>query len=99
MQDDKELIEYNSKSLDALIVIAKGNVDFVGQLKELQEQLKYLIATADPKIVDLDKTIKNEIGDLRIALTKSDGEVSFGVEKLSLMFDWLPRTEKRGCED
>jgi len=75
-KEDRELISENAKAIDALIVLAGDNQDFVNKLKELQEKLKYLIASSDSKIFDFDKLIKNKIGDLRILLTKSEGNLS-----------------------
>lgn len=75
-KEDRELISENAKAIDALIVLVGDNQDFVNKLKELQEKLKYLIASSDSKIFDFDKLIKNKIGDLRILLTKSEGNLS-----------------------
>ena len=74
--DDRNLISENAASVEALIVLAKGNLEVIGELKELQEKLKYLIPSPKAKIVEYDKTIKNKLGDLRIALTKADGETT-----------------------
>lgn len=74
--DDRLLISENAASVEALIVIAKGNPEVIGELKDLQEKLKYLIPSANTKIAEYDKTIKNKLGDLRIALTKADGETT-----------------------
>lgn len=74
--EDREIIEHNSKAIDALLVLAEENDEFKGELLELQEKLKYLVPSADSKVIDGDKKIRNLIGDLRIALTKSDGEDS-----------------------
>lgn len=76
VKEDRELIEFNSRSIDAIIVLAKDNDEFINELKALQGKLKYLIPSEKSKIFDFDKTIKNKIGDLRIVLTKSDGEVT-----------------------
>ncbi len=76
VKDDRELVEANSKAIDALVILAEGNGEIIEELKELQIKLKYLIPSVNPKVVDCDKSIKNKIGDLRIALTKSDGETS-----------------------
>lgn len=81
-KDDRELIAANSSALEALFVLANGNEELVSELKNLQEKIKYLIPSSDSKINDYDKTIKNKIGDLRIALTKADGETSKKVEGL-----------------
>lgn len=69
---DRELIEDNSKAVEVLVVLAKTNEPLIATLKELQEKLKYLIPSDDSKIMDIDKSIRNKIGDLRIALNKAD---------------------------
>lgn len=74
--DDRELIARNSKALEALVIIAGDNAEIICELRGLQEKLKYLIPSDNPKVIGYDKTIENKIGDLRIALTKSDGEVT-----------------------
>lgn len=80
--DDRELVAANSKAVEALIVLAKDNEEIATELKDLQEKLKYLIPSDDPKVTDYDKKIKNLIGDMRIALTKSDGEESKKTENI-----------------
>ncbi len=74
--DDRELIAENSKAVEALFVLAEDNASLVEELKALQEKLKYLMPSDDSKVTEYDKKIKNLIGDMRIALTKSDGEDS-----------------------
>lgn len=72
--DDRELVATNSASFEALIVLAQENEELITEMNALQEQLKYLVPVEDAKVADYDKKIKNLIGDLRIALTKSEGE-------------------------
>lgn len=80
--DDRELVATNSKAMDALVVLAKDNEDIIEELKSLQETMKYLVPSDDSKVIDYDKKIKNLIGDMRIALTKSDGEDSKKTDEL-----------------
>lgn len=82
-QDDKELIAVNSKSIEALIVLAKDNIDIVETLKELQEKIKYLTPSNNFKVIDYDKLIKNKIDDLRMVLIKFDsvGELHTAIYK------------------
>lgn len=80
--DDRELVATNSKAMDALVVLAKDNEDIIEELKSLQETMKYLVPSDDAKVTDCDKKIKNLIGDMRIALTKSDGEDSKKTDEL-----------------
>lgn len=81
VKEDRELVEKNAKFVDTLIVLTKGNGEAEGMLKSLQEQLKYLIPTADPKVYNADKQIGNKLGDLRIILTKADGESTRKVQE------------------
>ena len=82
--EDKELISENERSVDSLIVLAQqaNNEQFVVELKQLKEKIKYLIPSTDDKVRDYDKKIKNLIGDLRIALVKGDSEVSVKANNL-----------------
>ena len=80
--EDRELVSENERSVNALIVLADGDDVLVEKLKNLQEKLKYLIATDNGKVIDFDKKIRNLIGDLRIALTKADGETNKKVQNL-----------------
>lgn len=73
VQEDRELVAKNEKSIEALIVLAGDNEDFKKQLRLLQEKLKYL--TPSETVKDYDKKIRNEIEDLRIILNKSEGEL------------------------
>ena len=75
-KENRELIAANSNAVDGLIVLAGTNDELIAELKDLKEKLKYLIPSDNVKVVDYDKQIKNMLGDLRIALTKADGEVS-----------------------
>ena len=74
--EDRELVEFNSDSISTLLVFTENNEQLTSQLKDLQDTLKYLIPSSKSEIMDYDKKIKNKIGDLKIALTKSDGETS-----------------------
>ena len=76
VKEDRELVEANSKAIEALIILANDNASVINELNNLQEKLKYLIPSDKSKVADYDKMIKNKIGDLRIVLTKSDGEVT-----------------------
>lgn len=81
-KEDRDLIQSNSQSIDALIILAKDRASLISDLKALQEKLKYLIPSDQAKIIDYDKTIRNKLGDLRIALTKSDDELSKKVSNI-----------------
>lgn len=72
--NDRELIAENAKAIEALVVLSQDNEELITELRELQNELKFLRPSNAPKVMDYDKSIKNKIGDLRIALTKSDGE-------------------------
>lgn len=84
---DRELIEFNAKSVESLIVLAKGNFDLIKELNVLKEKIKYLIASDKAKIYDYDKAIKNKIGDLKIALTRSEGADNKSIQQLIAEID------------
>lgn len=86
-KEDKELVEINSKTVESLIVLAKENEMIVAKLKSLQETIRYLIASGDPKVMDYDKKIRNLLQDLRIALTKSDGQNSKKIDDILVDLD------------
>ena len=73
---DLRLINENTKFVEVLLVQAEDNEEVVKELKELQETLKYLKPSRDKKVYDYDKKIKDNLGDLKIAFTKTDGEGS-----------------------
>ena len=73
---DNKLIAENTKFVEVLLVQAEGNDEVVNELKELQENLKYLKPSREKKVYDYDKKIKDNLGDLKIAFTKTDGEGS-----------------------
>lgn len=79
-KENQEAIELNSKSIDVLVVLAEGHDDVVAELNELKEKLAFLLPS--DKTVNVDKKIKNLIGDLKIALTKSEGEMSGKVSEI-----------------
>lgn len=74
--EDRELIESNEKSINAIIVLVEGNDELVEKLKELQVKLKFLVASDNAKVKEADKKIKNLIGDLRIEAGKAGSEES-----------------------
>lgn len=76
VKEDRELVESNSGAIEALVILAKNNEVIVNDLQDLQEKIKYLIPSDKSKVLECDKSIKNKIGDLRIVLTKSDGELT-----------------------
>lgn len=80
--ENRELVAFNSKSIDGLIVLAGDREELVESLKDLREKLKFLIPSDKPKVMDYDKTVKNKIGDLKIALIKADGDASKKVDDL-----------------
>lgn len=75
-KEDRDLIKENADAIEALVILASDNEEFVRKLKAVQEKLRYLSASADSKILDYDKAIKNKLGDLRILLTKNEGEIA-----------------------
>ena len=76
MQQNRELISENSRSVESLILLAGSNAALAEDLRTMEETLKYLIPSSDSKVTEYDSTIKSLLEDLRIALVKADGETS-----------------------
>lgn len=51
-------------------------------MRELREQIKYLVPSPKAEVLEFDKKIRNLIGDMKIALTKTDGEDDKKTENL-----------------
>ncbi len=81
-KEDRDLIEANSRAVEALLVLAENNEEFKKELRELQEQIKYLVPSPKEEVLEFDKKIRNLIGDMKIALTKTDGEDDKKTENL-----------------
>lgn len=74
--DDKELIDENARFVEVLKAQAEGNDEVLEELNDLQEKIKYLKPSREKKVYEYDKKIKDSLGDLKIAFTKTDGEGS-----------------------
>lgn len=74
-KEDRELIEFNSKSIDVLLTLTE-NEELQAELRKIQEEIKFLIPSPDGKIFDFDKKIKAQIEDMKILFTKNaDGKM------------------------
>ena len=75
-KEDRELVEYNSKSIDVLLVLAENDAIITNELKKIKEELKFLIPSHEPTIFDFDKKIKAQVEDIKILFTKNtDGKM------------------------
>ena len=68
-QNDRELIEVNSNTVDTLVVLASSE-EMKTELLELKETIKYITPLTGDKAFSLDKKIGGIIGDLKIEMTK-----------------------------
>ena len=80
-KEDRNLIAENSKMIEVLLVLCKGREEEEKALKELEEKMKYLQSSTDDDVLKIDKKIKNQLADLKIALVKEDGEFTDKVKK------------------
>ena len=70
---DRELIENNAGAIDALIVLAY-NDEIKAKFKALKERVKYIIPLVEEKAYSMDKKISALIGDIKIELSKYNGD-------------------------
>ncbi len=74
-RQDYDLVEVNAKTVEVLIAQTEDE-NFRTALRDLQEELKYLMPSAKSKVYDCDKKIKNLLEDLKIALIKCKDETA-----------------------
>ena len=75
-KEDRELLEYNSKSIDVLLVLSENDGNITNELKKIQEEIKFLIPSHEAVVFDFDKKIKAQIEDIKILFTKNtDGKM------------------------
>lgn len=68
--DDRNLIEANANAVDTLVVLASDNEEVIDALKDIQNKLRYLIASDNTKVYKLDEIIKNQLQDMKLYLNK-----------------------------
>ena len=78
-QADRDLIAANSGAVEALVILAY-NDELKAQLKDIKEEIKYIIPLVADKAYTMDKKISGIIGDLKIEFTKYDGEEKSSVK-------------------
>ena len=83
---DRELIEKNSGAIDALVVLAYDDA-VKAKLKALKEQVKYIIPLVDEKAYSMDKKVSALIGDIKIELSKYNGEEKVAAKITNLIRD------------
>lgn len=67
---DRELIELNANAVDTLVVLAGENEEIIGALNDVQNKLRYLIASDNSKVYKVDEIIKNQLQDMKLYLNK-----------------------------
>lgn len=68
--DDRNIIEANANAVDTLVVLASDNEEVIDALKDIQNKLRYLIASDNAKVYKLDEIIKNQLQDMKLYLNK-----------------------------
>ncbi len=68
--ESRTAVSDNAQTIEVLLVLAKGKDALIKELQDLQEKLKYLSPSTEDKVKDIDKKIKNLLGDIKIELNK-----------------------------
>lgn len=80
--EDRKLIETNSKTVGKLTMLANDNEELISKLKDLQEKLKYLKPVKSEEAMEADRKIANKIDDLKIELSRFNGDTSYRIGSL-----------------
>lgn len=101
VKEDRELVEGNSKAIEALIILANNNDVVINELQGLQEKLKYLIPSDNSKVVDYDNfEITSQMKDMSAMTSEflqGMGSLSKDMMKLTKEKDFL-KVEKQFTE-
>ena len=89
-KENSDLIRQNDKRIEELIVLA-GNNALIDELRGIQEKIRYLIPSADDKVAECDRKIKEQIEDLKIRMVKEENSeqiqktVEHSIKQLNLL--------------
>lgn len=81
--EDRKTILLTSQEIDILIELDRNKV-FKTALLTIQEELKYLSPRDNVVVYEIDKKIRDKIGELRLLFNKLDGQDKDYIESLIL---------------
>ena len=81
--EDRKTILLTSQEIDILIELDRNKV-FKTALLSVQEELKYLSPRDNVVVYEIDKKIRDKIGELRLLFNKLDGQDKDYIESLIL---------------
>lgn len=74
LNTSKDLIAANAQTIEVLVVLAEGDASIIKELRTVQDKLQYLSPSTNEKVKAIDEKINDELGDLKIELSKSKAE-------------------------
>ena len=69
--EDRKCVLLSAQEIDVLMVLDKKNF-YKAKFEEMKDQLLYLSPRDNKEVYEIDKKIKDKIGDLKLVLNKSD---------------------------
>ena len=69
--EDRKCVLLSAQEIDVLMVLDKKNY-YKTKFEEMKDQLLYLSPRDNKEVYEIDKKIKDKIGDLKLVLNKSD---------------------------
>ena len=69
--EDRKCVLLSAQEIDVLMVLDKKNY-YKAKFEEMKDQLLYLSPRDNKEVYEIDKKIKDKIGDLKLVLNKSD---------------------------
>ena len=79
--DDRKQLLLAAQEIDVLILLDKDK-KFERQLNELKDELLYVSPRENKEVCELDRKIKDKIGDLKLILNKYDDLDEENVDKI-----------------
>ena len=85
IDESRSLVAMNREYIEVLLVLSEGKDAIRDTLTDIQDSIRFLSPSTDPKVKDIDKKIKSKLEDLKLELAKKKDD---GDEKvLSLIQD------------
>ncbi len=81
--EDRKTILLTSQEIDILIELDRNKI-FKTELLSIQEELKYLSPRDNQVVYEIDKKIRDKIGELRLLFNRLDGQDKEYIESLVL---------------
>lgn len=77
IEDDRELLEKMTNSVDLLIAMCGSNVFLCEKMESLQENLKYCLPSDNQRVYKIDQSLDERVTDLKLSVSRAISKQTF----------------------